>query len=213
MLLLTFIRHGETDWNRAMRFQGHTDVPLNDAGLAQASALGRRLATEAVPDAVICSDLQRARQTAEPALQRWQLPAALDAGLREQAFGVIEGLSAETIHREHPALWQQWTQHQADFAPPGGESLLQFSQRVLQAVDRLASAHQPPAGGQKHVMVFTHGGVLDMLWRHVHGLPLQGRRECAIPNTGINRLRWSGQRLHIDAWGDASHLEDTPLSP
>jgi probable phosphoglycerate mutase len=213
MLLLTFIRHGETDWNRALRFQGHSDVPLNAAGLAQAAALGRRLAQEAAPDAVFSSDLQRARQTAEPALSHWRVPAALDAGLREQAFGVIEGLTAEAIHREHPALWQRWTQHEAGFAPPGGESTAQFSQRVLQAVERLATAHRPGPGPARHLVLFTHGGVLDMLWRHVHGLPLHGRRECAIPNTGVNRLRWDAGRLHIDTWGDASHLADTPLSP
>jgi probable phosphoglycerate mutase len=59
-------------------------------------------------------------------------------------------------------------------------------------------------------VVVTHGGVLDMLWRTVHGLPLTGLRQCAIPNTGVNRLRWAGDALQIDTWGDAIHLADLP---
>ncbi len=204
---LTFIRHGETAWNRAQRFQGHSDIPLNEAGHAQALALAERLAGER-PDHVVCSDLVRAQQTAAPLLEHWGLQATLDARLREQGFGVLEGLDAPAIRARHGDLWDLWTQHQADFAPPGGESTRQFSDRVLQAVQALAATQSG-----RHVMVFTHGGVLDMLWRHVHALPLHGRRECAIPNTGVNRLRWASGALHIDHWGDASHLAETPLSP
>jgi len=54
-------------------------------------------------------------------------------------------------------------------------------------------------------VVVTHGGVLDMLWRTAHAEALDGLRQCAIPNTGINRLRWKDGLLHIDAWGDDSH--------
>lgn len=204
---LTFIRHGETAWNRAQRFQGHADIPLNEAGHAQALALAERLADDK-PDHVVCSDLLRAQQTAAPLLEHWRLQAELDARLREQGFGVLEGLDADAIRTSHGDLWDLWTQHQADFAPPGGESTRQFSARVLQTVRALAQAQVG-----KHIMVFTHGGVLDMLWRHVHALPLHGRRDCAIPNTGINRLRWDGGALHIECWGDASHLPKAPLSP
>jgi probable phosphoglycerate mutase len=59
----------------------------------------------------------------------------------------------------------------------------------------------------------THGGVLDMLWRTAHGLSLQGPRECAIPNTGINRLRWRGGTLDILRWGEDEHLDGLPEQP
>jgi 2,3-bisphosphoglycerate-dependent phosphoglycerate mutase len=71
----------------------------------------------------------------------------------------------------------------------------------MQALRALVEA-QPDA----RIAVFTHGGVLDMLWREVHGLPLAGPRECAIPNTGINRLHWDGRRLEILQWADAAHV-------
>ena len=207
MTELLFIRHGETDWNRQQRFQGQIDVPLNDTGRAQAQRLAARLAADP-HDALISSDLQRARQTAAPLAAAWaRAPLAL-AGLREQSFGVLEGLDVPTIQTRHPDLWQQWLEHRADFALPGGESLRQFHTRVLAAVRALADG----AAGQR-LAVVTHGGVLDMLWRSANGLPLDGLRECAIPNTGLNRLRWTGGALRIEHWADDSHLDDAARMP
>lgn len=202
MTTLLFIRHGETDWNRQGRFQGQIDVPLNGTGQAQAERLAARLAAERY-DRLFCSDLLRARQTAAPLAARWGQPAVAVAGVREQGFGVLEGLDAATIAARHPGLWRLWQQQDADFAAPGAESQRQFHARVLQAVHELAAQ----AAGLR-VAVVTHGGVLDMLWRSAHGLPLSGLRQCQIPNTGLNRLRWTDGRLQVEAWGDDSHLRD-----
>ncbi len=200
MTELLFIRHGETDWNRQQRFQGQIDVPLNAAGHTQAARLAARLAGEP-PDAFFTSDLLRARETAAPLAAAWGLPPLAVPGLREQAFGIFEGLEVAAIATGHAELWQRWLKHKADFALPGGESLRQFHSRVLQAVHDLAGA----ATGRRLAIV-THGGVLDMLWRSAHGLELDGLRECAIPNTGINRLRWADGGLSIEVWGDDAHL-------
>jgi probable phosphoglycerate mutase len=130
-------------------------------------------------------------------------------GLREQNFGVLEGLDVPTIKARHADLWHSWLQHRADFCLPGGESLRQFHTRVTGAVHELAALAKP---GQRLAIV-THGGVLDMLWRSAHGLSLDGLRECDIPNTGINRLRWVSGSLHIEHWADATHLEGLPPQP
>lgn len=199
-----FIRHGETDWNRQQRFQGQIDVPLNDLGQTQARRLGERLAAEPA-EHLISSDLQRAQQTAAPLAAAWQAAPALVQGLREQCFGVLEGLDVPTIKAHHPDLWLQWLEHRADFALPGGESLQQFHARVIDAVKQLAEQHPG-----RRLAVVTHGGVLDMLWRTAHGLTLDGLRRCDIPNAGVNRLRWQRGTLHVDSWADASHLEGLP---
>jgi len=200
MTELTFIRHGETDWNLQQRFQGQIDVPLNATGRGQAARLAARLA--GTPAGLLfSSDLQRARETAAPLAAAWKLPVELVPGLREQSFGVLEGLDVPTIQRQHPELWAKWLQHDADFALPGGESLNQFSARVLNAVQTLVQAH---AG--RHLVIVTHGGVLDMLWRSAHRLSLHGLRDCAIPNTGVNRLLWRDGRLEVVQWGDDQHL-------
>jgi probable phosphoglycerate mutase len=206
MTELIVMRHGETDWNRQQRFQGQIDVPLNAAGLAQATRLGQRLADEWF-DAVVASDLQRARTTAELAATGRDI--ACEPLWREQSFGVLEGLDAPTIIERHPQLWAQWLLHDADYAlPGGGESVRMFQTRVLAALQRVVQQH-PGA----RVAVFTHGGVLDMLWRAARNAPLHGPRVCDIPNTGINRLRWSEGALEILEWADAAHLEGLPEQP
>jgi 2,3-bisphosphoglycerate-dependent phosphoglycerate mutase len=208
MTELLFIRHGETDWNRQHRFQGQIDVPLNATGQRQAARLAARLADDR-HDLLLASDLQRALQTAAPLAAAWGLQAEPLPALREQGFGVFEGLNAATVQADHAELWRHWLAHDADFAlPGGGESARQFSARVMAAVQALAAEH---AG--RRLAVVTHGGVLDMLWRHAHRLPLDGQRECAIPNTGLNRLRWLEGAFHIELWADASHLVDAADMP
>jgi probable phosphoglycerate mutase len=200
MTELTFIRHGETDWNLQQRFQGQIDVPLNGTGRAQAVGLAARLATTPA-DALFSSDLLRARETAAPLAVAWRTEANTLPGFREQNFGLLEGLDVPTIKSTHPELWAQWLVHRADFALPGGESLRQFHTRVMAALQALIESQ---AG--RHVAVVTHGGVLDMLWRSAKGQSLDGLRNCLIPNTGINRLRWRDGRLEILKWADDTHL-------
>ena len=208
MTELIVIRHGETDWNRQHRFQGQIDVPLNAVGLAQADRLGERLAGEAI-DVLVCSDLQRARRTALPLHLPRSLVPVIDPLWREQSFGVLEGLDVPTIRSRHADLWNRWVRHEADYAlPQGGESNTAFHARVMQGLQSIVAAH---AG--RRIAVVTHGGVLDMLWRTAQGLPLHGPRECEIPNTGINRLRWSDGRLQILRWAEADHLDGLPAQP
>lgn len=207
MTRFLFIRHGETDWNRQQRFQGQIDVPLNALGRLQAARLGERLGSEPA-DALVCSDLGRARETAAPLAAAWGLEPEPSTAMREQAFGILEGLDVPTIKERHADLWSQWIVHRADFALPSGESLRQFHRRVIDGVADLARRHT-----DRTVAVVTHGGVLDMLWRTAHRLSLDGLRSCEIPNTGINRLHWTGDTLVIDHWGDAAHLEGLPEQP
>lgn len=208
MTELLFIRHGETDWNRRALFQGQLDVPLNDNGLEQARRLGLRLAGDR-HDALFSSDLSRAQQTAAPLALAWGQQPVLVPGLREQRFGEWEGLDAPAIQLRYPTLWPLWEEQHADFAVPGGESPNQFHARVVGAVQTLAADAQRL--GLRRVAVVTHGGVLDMLWRTAQGLTLNGLRECPIPNTGLNWLRWVQGSLVVDCWADDEHVKDMLL--
>ena len=200
MTELILIRHGETDWNVQGRFQGQIDVPLNAMGLRQAALMAERMARERV-DVFYCSDLLRTRQTAEPAAARLALGAVPDAALREQHFGVLEGLSFDEVKARHPDELAAWLRHDPDYALPGGESVRSFHARVLAAVRVLAAQH---AG--LRLAIVTHGGVLDMIYRTVHALPLVGPRTCPIPNAGLNRLRLRSDALEIVSWADDAHL-------
>lgn len=202
MTELILIRHGETDWNLQHRFQGQVDVPLNARGLAQAQRLAQRLRHEAI-DAFACSDLSRARQTAAPAAEAWQMQPEPVSGLREQGFGILEGLSAPEIIERYPLEWAHWRRYDADYAPPDGESLRSFHARVIDAVCALAQRHPG-----RRLAVVTHGGALDMVWRAATGQSLHGARSCAIPNAGLNRVRVHEGRIEILDWADDAHVAD-----
>ncbi|MEJ8855695.1 histidine phosphatase family protein [Variovorax robiniae] len=208
---LILIRHGETDWNRELRFQGHVDVPLNDMGHEQARRLGLRLAGEPTHH-VISSDLMRAQQTATPAAQQLKLPIVTTVGLREQSFGVAEGLRSDEIRALHPRAWEQWLEFREENAMPEGESAVAFHARIIEALGRIATTYT----GQ-NVLVVTHGGVLDMVWRTAKGMSLSGPRQSEIPNAGVNRVRLAdaAQPTHIEIleWADAAHLKDLPPQP
>src|SRR5690625_4056591 len=99
------IRHGETDWNKAKRSQGHSDIPLNHAGKQQAHRVGERLTNETW-DLIYSSDLQRAQQTAEIIQQYTNLPHYIDPRLRERHGGKIEGTTETERIKKWGEAWQ-----------------------------------------------------------------------------------------------------------
>ena len=209
-----FVRHGETPWNAERRLQGHQDIPLNTLGLDQAAAAARYLAVchaQTPFKALVSSDLQRARQTADGIGAAIALPVLAEPGLRERHYGDFEGktpaearLYAETAYDALVAR-----QDLAD-SPGNAEPLEAMVERIEAALQRLASeyADQP-------VILVTHGGVLDVLYRRAMGRELTGPRDAPIPNAGLNWLDLAlvGDQLHwtMVAWGETGHLNDASL--
>jgi probable phosphoglycerate mutase len=196
------IRHGETDWNVSARIQGQLDIPLNRHGHVQGQRLRVALSHEPIT-ALYASDLMRAIETADYLAQNKGLSIQADASLRERRFGVFQGLTVEEILARWPEEGQRWRRRDPDFAPEGGETLTQFSQRCIQAVLRIAARHS----GQTIALV-AHGGVLDCLYRAATHVDLQAPRTWALPNTGINRLLCHEEGLTLIGWADASHLDE-----
>jgi broad specificity phosphatase PhoE len=180
--LLYLTRHGETDWNVAGRWQGHTDVPLNAVGYSQARALGRAL-RRVSPVAVVSSDLVRAVETARvaAALLRVEL-AYTDRELRERAFGCFEGLTREECVARHPEAWRAWVEEQR--APEGGEDRKVLAARVTAAIGRAAEELLPGAGP---LLVVTHGGSLRAAVTAAYG-----SMPPPIANGAIWRVEWDG---------------------
>lgn len=195
------IRHGQTAWNAQGLVQGHTDIELDALGRWQAARLARALADTPL-SAVYCSDLARARDTAAPVAASHRLRLRLDSGLRERCFGQFEGCSFAQIEQRWPDEARRWRWRDPDWGAPGGEVLRDFSERAQAAVSRLARAHRGEC-----IALFTHGGVLDALYRQAAHMALQALRTWQVPNAGINRLLASDQGLTLLAWGDVAHLE------
>ena len=202
MTRICLVRHGETDWNVEARLQGQIDLALNARGEAQAAAVGRHFAAQRA-DALYSSDLQRARQTAQPIAQALGLTPTLVRELRERSFGRCEGLTLAEIEARYADDARAIAARDPDYAAPGGgESRRQHAARVYASLAQLAARH---AG--KTIVVVTHGGVLDVIYRRASGLPLDAPRNCPLPNAGINWLAIASERWTVESWGGTAHLD------
>lgn len=152
-------RHGQTAWNLERRFQGKTDIPLDETGVAQAERAARLLAGLR-PTAITSSTLQRAARTAEALSAVTGLPITHDPDLTERDGGKWEGLTADEIRERYPAEHAIWQ-------PPGGETSEQVAKRVGGALDRAIDTL--PAQGV--LVVASHGAALRLGMSHLLGLP------------------------------------------
>jgi len=200
---LLLIRHGETAWNAEHRIQGRLDVPLSTTGVWQAGRLADRLAGEPI-DAVVSSDLARARMTAAPVAEAHGLRMVAEPRLRERVFGIFEGKTLDEIAARHPEEFAAWRARDVEWRMPGGESGTEFIARVLEAVREVAASHVG-----RTVAVVTHGGVLDVVYRNARALAWDAPREHLMLNAGINRMQARSEplRLQIIGWADVAHLD------
>ena len=174
--ILFLFRHGETDWNREGRLQGHTDTPLSATGLAQAEALAETLRRHRL-DAVVSSDLMRAWTTARIVAETLGLPLLADPGLRETSVGAAEGLLwTDAKARFGESLTQRWYSD-GDVAFPGGETGIATITRGLAALRRIAAEHP-----YRRIGVSTHGAMLRQLMKHAMpaGSPPAPARNAAL---------------------------------
>ena len=200
MLEVWLIRHGETEWNRLRRWQGQSDVELNETGIAQAKALGARLGNYAF-DAVWSSDLKRAAATAQLALP--DVAPRTDVRLRELHFGELEGKRWDELTPEQQEMLNRWRTDPYGFAPTGGEQYHELESRAR------AWLHELPPEGR--LAVFTHGGTVRALLSSVIGSPGGERWSFALSNGSISRLRLSGDFFIIKSINDTAHLDDLDL--
>jgi len=162
-------RHGETDWNRIGRWQGHADLPLNDAGRGQAVELAERLAGDGIA-AIYTSDLMRASQTARVVADRLGLAVIEDAGLREIDVGSWSGFTRAEVEQRFPEGYGRWLDGEIGH---DGETREELTERVVGAVERIAAAHPDDT-----ILVVTHGGAIRALRRYADGDPGDPIENC-----------------------------------
>ncbi len=181
------MRHGRTAWNADKRFQGHSDIPLDGEGRAQATALAALLRGERI-DAAVSSDLARASETARIVLGPRALPLRLDPDWREMRFGDWEGLTWEQIVAAHPELAAGDETKPKAYTPGGGESFEDLCARVGRAAGR-AVAELDEDGV---ALVATHAGPLHALLRvllHDAAVPALSIR---FQTASVTRFRRTG---------------------
>ncbi len=194
------IRHGETAWNAERRMQGQIDVPLNATGHRQAQAMAEAIAHESFA-AIYSSSLTRARDTADAAAQRLKLPVELRPELRERHYGIFQNHTAAESAARYPQAYAKLETRDPDYDNEGGESLRVFHARVEAGLRAMAGEHE-----EEQVLVVTHGGVLDIVYRLATGRALSSPRDFAIPNAALNWVDWTDGQWRIELWADTEHL-------
>jgi len=199
---ICFIRHGETDWNVARRIQGHTDIPLNETGRAQALAMAFNAAHQHFR-AIYSSDLLRTMETAQVLAQREDQDVKPLAQLRERHYGVFQGITAAEGAELYPQAYAHYVARDLDYDFKTGESLRALAERVSEGIDWLVRHHS----GQT-IAAVSHSGVLDVIYRRATGRPLHTPRDFVIPNCALNWFHFDGQGWHLESWADRHYLHD-----
>ena len=193
------VRHGSLPPNPERRMVGARDIPLSDAGRAQIRAMARQFVPELVPElvqgigAVICSDLDRCRETAAlllenmpEASQHGRPPLHVEPGLREICLGLWQGMTKAEIERTWPGAYAARGQNMAHYCPPQGESFMQAQRRALAALARWRRAYPCVT-----LLVVSHAGIIGTLLAHYMALPL--RHVLQIP-------QYYGCRTFVPEW-------------
>jgi glucosyl-3-phosphoglycerate phosphatase len=198
---LVLWRHGQTAWNAERRFQGHSDISLNETGHEQARSAARYLAAMH-PDAIFSSDLARAAETAAYLGELTGLPVQLDKDLRERGGGAWEGLTDQEIRENYPQAYAEWI-------PPDGEPVSAVAERVAGALERTAEG----VDGSLAVLV-SHGAAIGLGISQLLGLPLRTRVLGPLGNCSWSVLgkRWGSWRLLEHNVGRLPDLDPEPVA-
>ncbi|MDA8234804.1 MAG: alpha-ribazole phosphatase [Clostridia bacterium] len=200
MTRLFLVRHGETAWNSEMRYQGHSDIPLSEKGLAQARALSKKLAAEDF-DAFYASDLSRARETAEIIAQPHGKAVITKPALRETKFGAWEGLKHCEIQERFPEVLEKWVADPYSIKIPDGESLQEVSDRVMAGLEEILKNHP-----DERVVIAAHGGTIRVILASILGMELNQYWRLRQDNTALNIVDYYGEKAIVALVNDISHL-------
>ncbi len=201
VLRIVLVRHGETDWNRARRFQGQHGPGLNERGRAQAEALAFKLREEPLK-AIHSSPLARAMEMAKAINRNHQVSIEQSSGLMEMDLGDFEGLQVEDLAREHPDFLKHWLEDPASVRMPNGETLQEVQERAWAVVEEIARAC---SGGS--VLLCAHNFVNLTILCKILGLgPTHFR--CLRQDLGaMNTIERNRGRYSLVCINDTCHLK------
>lgn len=204
-MLLYCVRHGESTYNVEGRLQGQSDTRLSPLGRQHADAVAATLGQLPI-DAIYCSPLSRAMETAQPLADALKLPIECDDRLKEINIGIFQGLLAAELSDRLPAESARWRSQDPDYRIPQGESRRDLMLRAAAAFEAIRAAQSQPAtrGGPRHIVVVAHGGVLAAAFKALLGVPAE-RNPFMLYNGSISVLDW-GPQLRLMTLNQTDHL-------
>ena len=199
---LYLVRHGETEWNKSMKYQGHRDIPLSDEGRFQAAKISARLKTEKLHNAY-ASDLSRALETAEIITGHHGLEVNTVPELRETNFGLWEGLTYGEIDKQFHEVMQVWYDNPRDTKIPGGESLGEVADRCSKGLNLILNHNRG-----SNVLVVAHGGIIRIIVATVLGMNLNHYWKIKQDNVSLNIIEfYDNNQSILCLLNDTSHLK------
>ena len=199
MLRLLLVRHGQTEWNAARRYQGQSDPSLDQAGMEQARRLSARLAAERI-DVLFCSDLQRALGTAQILAGDRDLAIRQDVRLRELNFGILEGHTFDEGLELWPAMISTWV-NDPNQPPTGGERMDEFAERVAEFLEELRQDFH-----DQTVLVVAHGGPLRVIIQSLLESPADTNWWFSLDHCGLTDFQLDEGNIVINRLNDTGHL-------
>jgi probable phosphoglycerate mutase len=206
--VLYLVRHGEAESNRDNRFGGWSPAPLTDLGHRQAVAAAAEMLRRA-PTVLVTSDIERARQTAQPIADLLKLEPRLEPGLRERSLGVFDGLSFTEAEARFPDMWKRLSSRDPNAVPEGGETADTVFARVSTAIERILTDHP----GER-IAVVTHGLALFHAFSYVCRLGTPSHDHpvfVLVDNASITQLEHRGAHWRIVSINDTAHLRDLTM--
>ena len=204
MIKLYLVRHGETAGNAQQWYQGSTDVPLNENGLAQAKCLSKFF--KDIPfDAAYSSTLSRARKTAEIVVEPHHLPVQAFAELKEINFGDWEGHTYNEITEQWPGEIEAFYASEGTLKAHNGESFLEVEERITRKVKELLSHHKDG----ETILIVSHGAAIRCLLFGLLGLDMGRIWAFQQYNTAFNIIEYHGEKNVMTLMNCTQHLEGT----
>jgi 2,3-bisphosphoglycerate-dependent phosphoglycerate mutase len=195
------VRHGETEWNKAGKQQGHLNSNLTELGIRQAQAIADGMQKLSI-DKFYCSDLGRAVQTAKIISQNIGKEFIPDTKLREQNLGILQGLTRNDFKLQFPKEYSQFISNNPDYRIPEGESIRERFSRCINYIEEISKIHRG-----KSILIVTHGGALTSFIQKALSIPLTQKRTFSLLNGSINIFSISEtMEWRLEVWGDINHM-------
>jgi 2,3-bisphosphoglycerate-dependent phosphoglycerate mutase len=203
-MLMYCVRHGESIYNAHGRIQGHLNIPLSELGRRQAAAVANACRAWG-SEAVFCSPLRRARETAEPIAAASGLPIQIEPNLIEIRVGIFQGHNRSDLDQLCPEEYSRWRSGDPDYVVPGGESRRALMQRGREVLESIAQREYATA------IVVSHGAILAAAFKSLLEIPAQ-RHPFLLENASVSRLEIGDSTTRLHSLNEVWHLHGVGLA-
>ena len=195
------VRHGETEWNKLGRFQGHQDISLNARGFSQAKETAQA-AAEWGHCAIYASPLVRTMQVAEELARVTPMPVSKEPGLKELSLGDLEGVTGQEMREVWPLVFAQWRSNPESMSMPNGESLVQLRERTWQVILEIEHRHS----SEETVVIISHNFAIRSIVGELLGQPLEFFHRMSLNLASVCTFDSDDRGRRLTGYNSTAHL-------